>query len=178
MKPRGLECTLKVNVRENHAGLHSAVGSASDCRSTCRKFESQHGHMSLVEIYHEIISKAIGYIGPVPRNQERQLSVTGENMRTSTVRFPGYLDLGRTKRKCVFGICEQRRPRSACASTQSEQGLHSPLTESFDTIECVSGKQMHGLDFTHVKDDVNPHILRMFEGTFSFDLANLHYFLI
>ena len=28
------------------------------------------------------------------------------------------------------GICEQWRPRSACISTQSDQGLHCPLTEN------------------------------------------------
>ena len=28
-----------------------------------------------------------------------------------------------------LGICGQRRPRSACASAQSDQGIHCPLTE-------------------------------------------------
>ena len=28
-------------------------------------------------------------------------------------------------------------------------------------------------DFAHVQDDVNPHILHMFEGTFSLDTACL-----
>ena len=37
------------------------------------------------------------------------------------------------------GICGQRRPRSACASAQSDQGLWYPLTESLDTIECING---------------------------------------
>ena len=35
-------------------------------------------------------------------------------------------------------ICGQRRPRSACASAQSDQGLHCPLTESLDTIRMES----------------------------------------
>ena len=39
------------------------------------------------------------------------------------------------------GICGQRRPRSACASTQSDQGLYSSLTESLDTTECMNGEQ-------------------------------------
>ena len=39
-------------------------------------------------------------------------------------------------------------------------------------IECFNGEQMPGLDFTHGKDDVNPQILRMFEGTFSLYEAN------
>ena len=40
------------------------------------------------------------------------------------------------------GICGQRRPRSACASSQSDQSLYYPLTESFDTAECINKKQM------------------------------------
>ena len=32
---------------------------------------------------------------------------------------------------------------------------------------------MRGRDFAHVQDDVNPHILRMLEDTFSIDLAQL-----
>ena len=35
-------------------------------------------------------------------------------------------------------ICGQPRPRSACASAQSDQGLHCPLTESLDTIDCIN----------------------------------------
>ena len=32
-------------------------------------------------------------------------------------------------------ICRRRRPRSACASAQSDQDLHWPLTESLDTTK-------------------------------------------
>ena len=32
---------------------------------------------------------------------------------------------------------------------------------------------MPGRDFAHVQDDVNPHILRMFKGTFSLDAAKM-----
>ena len=42
------------------------------------------------------------------------------------------------------GICGQRRPRSACANAQSDQGLRRLLTESLDTIEYMNGEQMHG----------------------------------
>ena len=49
--------------------------------------------------------------------------------------------------KNVFsGIFGQQRPRSACASAQSDQGLRCPHTESLDTIECSSGEEMLGLD--------------------------------
>ena len=63
--------------------------------------------------------------------------------------------------KTSSGICGQRRPRSACASAQSDQGLRCPQTESLNTIECFNGEQMPGRDFAHVKDIVNLHILRM-----------------
>ena len=45
-------------------------------------------------------------------------------------------------RNRVFGQCGQRRPRSAYASAKSNQGLHCPLKESFDTKECMNGE--HG----------------------------------
>ena len=40
-------------------GLHGAVGSASYCRLRGRKFESLFGHITVVEIDYEIISKVI-----------------------------------------------------------------------------------------------------------------------
>ena len=40
------------------------------------------------------------------------------------------------------GICGERRPRSACASAQSGQGVYCPLTESLDTTECMNGEQV------------------------------------
>ena len=42
------------------------------------------------------------------------------------------------------GICGQQRPRSACASAQSAQDLHCPLTDSLDTIEVIAGEQRPG----------------------------------
>ena len=41
--------------------------------------------------------------------------------------------------KWIFG---QWRPRSTCASTQSDQNLCYPRTESLDTTECISEMQM------------------------------------
>ena len=76
-------------------------------------------------------------------------------------------------RNMSSGICEQRRPRSNCASAQADQDLRCPQTESLDTTECFNGEQMHGRGFAHVQDDVNPYILRMPEGTFSLDVAHL-----
>ena len=71
------------------------------------------------------------------------------------------------------GICGQRRPRSACASAQSDQSLRCPQTESFDAIDVSVEKMKSGWDFTHEQEDVNPHTLRMLEGTFSLDTTHL-----
>ena len=60
------------------AGLYSAVSSASDCRSCVHEFEPP-GHISFIEINHEIISTAIF---PLPLIQKGQLSVTGKRMYT------------------------------------------------------------------------------------------------
>ena len=46
----------------------------------------------------------------------------------------------------VFGHKRQRRPRSDCASAQSDQGLHCRLTDSLGTIECINGEQRPGWD--------------------------------
>ena len=63
-------------------------------------------------------------------------------------------------------ICGQRRPRSACASAQSDQGLHYPLIETLDTTESMM--ESEGSDDTsRMQDVVNPYILRMLEGPFS-----------
>ena len=69
-------------------------------------------------------------------------------------------------------MCGQRRPRLDCTDTQPAQGLCPSQTESLDTTECFNEEQY--LDATaHVQDDVNPHINRMFEGTFSLDAAHI-----
>ena len=70
------------------------------------------------------------------------------------------------------GICEQRRPGSACADAQADLGLHCPLTELLDTTECRKGERILGY-FAHGQDDLNLRILPMFEGTFSLDAAQV-----
>ena len=60
-------------------------------------------------------------------------------------------------------ICRQRRPRSACASMQSDQGIHCPQTESLDTIECFNGEQMPNYSF-----DMAQLLLKSFEGRWFF----------
>ena len=66
----------------------------------------------------------------------------------------------------LSGICGQRRPRSACASAQSDQGLQSPLKVSLDTTECMYGEQRPGWYFAHAQGDLNMCIFRMLEATF------------
>ena len=68
------------------------------------------------------------------------------------------------------GICEQRWPRLAFASVQSDQGLQGLLTESLDTTECMNGEQGPGETlYAHAQDDLNLRISLMFEGIFSLD---------
>ena len=71
-------------------------------------------------------------------------------------------------------ICRQRRPRSDCASAQSDQGLHCPLTEPLNCIECIYGEQMPRWDFAHVWDESESvHFVRMFIDTFSLGLVHM-----
>ena len=58
-----------------------------------------------------------------------------------------------TCKNMSFGICGQQRPRSACASAQSDQDLRCPLAESLDAIELINGERMPGWDFAHAWDE-------------------------
>ena len=62
------------------------------------------------------------------------LLVDGAVIRST--KFPSHL-LVCAMRKLFSGTCGQRRPRSDCASAQSDQGLHCPVTESLDIIGCI-----------------------------------------
>ena len=63
------------------SGLHSAVSGPSNCRSRGCEIEPQLGHITFVEIDHEIISTAFL---PISLIQEKQLTGIDENMCTST----------------------------------------------------------------------------------------------
>ena len=49
--------------------------------------------------------------------------------------FLSFISNGPRDAKTSLRAYADRMPRSACASAQSDQGLHCPLTESFDTTE-------------------------------------------
>ena len=71
-------------------------------------------------------------------------------------------------------LCGPQRPRPACASAQSDQGLCCSQTESLDTVDSIeyfNGEQCPD-ETAHVEDDVNPHILRMLKDTFSLDASS------
>ena len=61
----------------------------------------------------------------------------------------------------------QRRPRSTCASTHSDQAIYCPLTETLVTTECMNKEQRSGRYLVHAQIDLNLCILLMFEGLFS-----------
>ena len=59
----------------------------------------------------------------------------------------------RYAKTCFRADANRRRPRSACASAQTDQDLCSSLTYSLDSIECINGKQMHGWHFAHAQGE-------------------------
>ena len=69
------------------------------------------------------------------------------NMRKCTVYY------GWHQAKTCLGICGHWRPWSDCASAESDQGLHCPLTKSLNTTECMSGEQRPGWDFAYMLDE-------------------------
>ena len=73
------------------------------------------------------------------------------------------------------GICGQRRPRSACASAQSDQDFHPPFTEALDVMYermYEWGTKVRWYN-AHAQDDLNLCVMRMFKGTFSLDVAQI-----
>ena len=64
-----------------------------------------------------------------------------------------------------------RNPRSSCTSAQSDQGLHYPLIESFDTTEFTKEEQCPDNTLRVRKIICIWVVCTFFEGTFSFDLA-------
>ena len=46
---------------------------------------------------------------------------------------------------------------------QSDEDLHSSLTELLDTTECINGEQRLGRKFARGQDDLNLRILCMFD---------------
>ena len=65
-------------------------------------------------------------------------------------------------RTAIEGQSQSARPRILIGTSLFAK-------ESLHTIECVNGEQMPGWNFAQVQDDLNPHTLRMLEGTFSLD---------
>ena len=63
--------------------------------------------------------------------------------------------------KDPYVICGQRRPRSACAFAQADQGLRCPLTESMDTIIYFDEQKMSRTDDTDAQADRCHHCLLM-----------------
>ena len=67
-------------------------------------------------------------------------------------------------RKRVFGH-RQKEKAQIRLHRQSDPGLHCPLTKLLDTAECMNGEQRSGWYFVSVHDDLNLHILCLFEST-------------
>ena len=57
--------------------------------------------------------------------------------------------MGQAKWKWIFEHMRTAKAQIRLRTAQSDQGLSCPLTESFVTIECISGERMPGRDFAH-----------------------------
>ena len=67
--------------------------------------------------------------------------------------------MGRTCKNMFLGTYGQQRPRSDCASAQSDQDLPCPLTESLDTTEFLMESKGPDETFQQAQDDVKPHFV-------------------
>ena len=87
-----------------------------------------------------------------------------------------HYQLGHVKRKSAFEASAesgQCKPRSDCAFTQSDLGLHYPLTESIDTAECYEWRANALMRLYMHRMCLNLCILCKFEDTFLLDLTQL-----
>ena len=84
------------------------------------------------------------------QNYEKYLTFLSENFQFLEVTFSIYLN------RRVFVMWS---------------GPSFPQIKLFDTTICSYGNQMPGWDFTHIQDDLNPHIL--LEGTILHDAAQV-----
>ena len=78
----------------------------------------------------------------------------------------------RAMRKRVFGACNDSAGPDQTARMRSLISAFA-VQKQKNSTECFNGEQMPRRDFTHEQDDVNPHILRMREGTFPLEAAQL-----
>ena len=58
--------------------------------------------------------------------------------------------------KHLNAICGQRRPRSACAFAQADQGLRFPLIESMNSVVYVDKRRMLRLDCMNTHANLGP----------------------
>ena len=91
-------------------------------------------------------------------------------------RLYGYREEHICLRKHKWGIIwatpSENVPSVHALPVKSQMHSRSPLHEWLDTIDSVNGEQKPSWDLAHVQDDVNPHILRMLEGTFSLGVVH------
>ena len=102
-------------------------------------------------------------LGSNPRHESSELSWRGFDPRQKHFKEIRKV-CSRKQMVCAVssGICRQRRPSSACAFSQSDRGIHCPLTELLDTTECVNGNQKHGYDTLRVRRILWMRILLVF----------------
>ena len=72
------------------------------------------------------------------------------------------------KKKCLRAYANSESPEQP-----SDQGLNCLLTESLNTTVCRNSEQRPGWLFANAQDDLNLHILCMFEVTFSLEVDHI-----
>ena len=70
---------------------------------------------------------------------------------------------------CLRAYADRRRPRSACASGQSDQDLRCPLPELLDTIDGICPDEILRM----LGISLNLCLLRMLEDTFTHGASQL-----
>ena len=69
-------------------------------------------------------------------------------------------------RKRVFEHMRTAKAQISLRIRESDQGLHCPLIESLDTIECINGEQQPGWDFAHARTKSDLCVSRMLKDFF------------
>ena len=71
------------------------------------------------------------------------------------VRIASFKNMGCTLQNVSFGICNQRRPRSAYTSARSDQGIPCLPTESLESTEYMNGEQRSRAQLFRANDIVS-----------------------
>ena len=95
------------------------------------------------------------------------------SMQSINIWHTGHGDMGHAVQKCVFKhmMTVKAKISLGILTVWSGPSLSANKIIGYDRMY---GEQRHRWFFGHTQDDLNLHILRMFEATFSFDAAHMY----